>query len=143
MCSNNFNVPRGFTQMRSTEKILAPVANQVSILKQYSHTVSKRTGGPLQLLTAHTELNLHVLATEYFQCLVFIVSTVIQRAILPSVNFVMLQISQLLLSLQASPQSQNIDSLEDSTTRLAAAVKQLINAALKLKHAPDEVSQVS
>ena len=143
MCSNNFNVPRGFTQMRSTEKILAPVANQVSILKQYSHTVSKRTGGPLQLLTAHTELNLHVLATEYFQCLVFIVSTAIQRAILPSVNFVMLQISQLLLSLQASPQSQNIDSLEDSTTRLAAAVKQLINAALKLKHAPDEVSQVS
>ena len=143
MCSNNFNVPRGFTQMRSTEKILAPVANQVSILKQYSHTVSKRTGGPLQLLTAHTELNLHVLATEYFQCLVLIVSTAIQQAILPSVNFVMLQISQLLLSLQASPQSQNIDSLEDSTTRLAAAVKQLINAALKLKHAPDEVSQVS
>ena len=128
--------------MRSTEKILAPVANQVSILKQYSHTVSKRTGGPLQLLTAHTELNLHVLATEYFQCLVFIVSA-IQRAILPSVNFVMLQISQLLLSLQASPQSQNIDGLEDSTSRLAAAVKQLINAALKLKHAPDEVSQVS
>ena len=84
-----------------------------------------------------------MLATEYFQCLVFIVSTAIQRAILPSVNFVMLQISQLLLSLQASPQSQNIDSLEDSTTRVAAAVKQLINAALKLKHAPDEVSQVS
>ena len=143
MCSNNFNVLRGLTQLRSTEKILAPVANQVSILKQYSHTVSKRTGGPLQFLTAHTELNLHVLATEYFQCLVFIVSTAIQRAILPSVNFVMLQISQLLLSLQASPQSQNIDSLEDSSTRLAAAVKQLINAALKLKHAPDEVSQVS